>query len=105
MFGDASSLLVLPRYHVSPPRVHIVFWVGFCVRARLHAGAAQDAVLVRSVMFAHCVTAGVPLEFKATYGLVPDTPDWVADLYSWQRGYVEKIRRDLIASGYWDLWY
>ena len=68
----------------------------------LNATASQEGRLVRSVMLAHCVTAGIPIGYKDGYGLVPDIDDWAPELYNWQTGYVDKLRQDLIRIELWD---
>jgi len=57
---------------------------------------------VRSVMLAHCLTAGIPIARTQDYGVVPVSSDWVDQLYQWQAGYIDKIRKDLVQAGLWD---
>ena len=67
-----------------------------------HARAFQEGKLVTSVMLSHCLTAGIPLNNKEGYGIMPDTENWIVELYAWQNVYVDKLRKDLISIGAWD---
>ena len=64
--------------------------------------AAQDKKLVISVMWAHCITANIPLGVLHEYGLMPHCEGWVNHVYDWQFEYVKKLRGILVSAGVWD---
>ena len=65
--------------------------------------ALQDKALVTSSMCAHLLTQGIPLHQTEQNGVVANCDDWVLKLYQWRTDYVDKLRRDLVRIGAWDL--
>ena len=62
----------------------------------------EEGKLVTSVMLAHCLTAGVPIGHRESFGIMPMTTDWILHLYQWQNGYIDMIRKDLVKIKMWD---
>ena len=53
-------------------------------------------------MWAHCITADIPLAWIPTYGLMPHCEGWGAKVYEWQMDYLEMMRANLVTAGLWD---
>lgn len=63
----------------------------------------QERRLVSSVMCAHCICAGISVDYNPEVRCIaPMGERWIWALYDWQDGYVDKLKKDLISLGKWD---